>query len=170
MRLAAMLRRWAYMAVAIVATILITVAPIFSFRYSDAGMEYIRSAKMDLKEYTVMYTVKDGMEQKVNNRPNDPPKSVIMLYVLQKIMFWTCIACVFLFYPTRVRWYLSWFIIAVCALFYFFIIKYAQDISYDFVTLAPTWVAFMPAVVIAMMILLNRNVARFGNYFDDIAE
>lgn len=56
------------------------------------------------------------------------------------------------------------------AAFYGLLIYYALRISEEYATFALTWVAFMPAVVIAMMVALNRNVAQYGNYFDDIKD
>lgn len=161
----AMYRRLAYMAIALTAVCLMKVAPVFSFS-TDKGIIYDRSFTMDLQEFQVIQTTLD------TNIPYVwETMSVNGLYVLQQILFWTLIACIVVFYPTKVRWYLSLGIAAAGGVFYFLLIHYALRISdLQYATLAPTWVAFLPAVVIAMMILLNRNVAKFGNYFDDIIE
>ncbi len=161
----AMYRRLAYMAIALTAVCLMRVAPVFSFS-TDKGIIYDRSFAMDLQEFQVIQTTLD------TNIPYVwETMSVNGLYVLQQILFWTLIACFVVFYPTKVRWYLSLGIAAAGGVFYFLLIHYALRISdLQYATLAPTWVAFLPAVVIAMMILLNRNVAKFGNYFDDIQE
>lgn len=161
----AMYRRLAYMAIALTAVCLMRVAPVFSFS-TDKGIIYDRSFTMDLQEFQVIQTTLDTHIPQVW-----ATMSVNGLYVLQQILFWTLIACFVVFYPTKVRWYLSLGIAAAGGVFYFLLIHYALRISdLQYATLAPTWVAFLPAVVIAMMILLNRNVAKFGNYFDDIIE
>ncbi|MBR6118433.1 MAG: hypothetical protein IKQ11_06230 [Paludibacteraceae bacterium] len=158
----AMYRRWAYMAVAIVAAILLRVAPVFSFQ-PDKGIQYTRSFRMDLHEVQVIQTALDtNVAQVWDTIP------VNGLYVMQRILFWSCILCLLLFYPTRVRWYMTFVIMAEGAVFYGLLIYYALKISGEYATLAPTWVAFMPALIIAMMIALNRNVTQYGNYFDDI--
>ena len=161
----AMYRRLAYMAIALTAVCLMRVAPVFSFS-TDKGIIYDRSFTMDLHEFKVIQTTLD------TNIPYVwETMSVNGLYVVQQILFWAIIVCMLVFYPTKVRWYLSLGIAATGGVFYFLLIHYALRISdLQYATLAPTWVAFLPAVVIAMMILLNRNVAKFGNYFDDITE
>lgn len=161
----AMYRRLAYMAIALTAVCLMRVAPVFSFS-TDKGIIYDRSFTMDLHEFKVIQTTLD------TNIPYVwETMSVNGLYVVQQILFWAIIVCMLVFYPTKVRWYLSLGIAAAGGVFYFLLIHYALRISdLQYATLAPTWVAFLPAVVIAMMILLNRNVAKFGNYFDDITE
>jgi hypothetical protein len=160
----AMYRRWAYMAVAIVASFLINAGPVFSF-HPDKGIQYTRSFQMDLHEVQVIQTTLDTNISQVWET-----MSVNGLYVMYRILFWSCILCVFLFYPTRVRWYISFVIMAEGAAFYGLLIYYALRISEEYATFALTWVAFMPAVVIAMMVALNRNVAQYGNYFDDIKD
>jgi len=171
-----MLRRWAYMAIAVVAAVLTTAEPVFSF-HSDEGVIYTRSFEMDLKEFRVTQTLLNQTKVDLDDKESLPEQqvkdtmSVAGLYVFQKIMFWACIACIFLFYPTRVRWYMTLVIMGIVAVFYALVIIYALRISdMHYATLAPTWVTFMPAIVLAMMVFLNRNVARFGNYFDDIVE
>jgi len=169
-----MFRRWAYMAIAVFATVLITAKPIFSF-HADKGILYTRSFSMDLKEFkvtqTILETVSEEQRLAMPEKEVKETMSVVPLYVLQKILFWSCIVCIFLIYPAKARWYMTWLIMALVAVFYVLVIIYSQRISdLHFATLAPTWSAFMPAVVLAMMILLNRNVARFGMYFDDIVE
>ena len=161
----AMYRRLAYMAIALTAVCLMRVAPVFSFS-TDKGIIYDRSFTMDLQEFQVIQTTLDTHIPQVW-----ATMSVNGLYVVQQILFWAIIVCMLVFYPTKVRWYLSLGIAAAGGVFYFLLIHYALRISdLQYATLAPTWVAFLPAVVIAMMILLNRNVAKFGNYFDDIIE
>ena len=161
----AMYRRLAYMAIALTAVCLMRVAPVFSFS-TDKGIIYDRSFTMDLQEFQVIQTTLDTHIPQVW-----ATMSVNGLYVVQQILFWAIIVCMLVFYPTKVRWYLSLGIAAAGGVFYFLLIHYALRISdLQYATLAPTWVAFLPAVVIAMMILLNRNVSKFGNYFDDIIE
>ena len=159
----AMYRRLAYMAIAIVAAALINVGPVLSF-HSDKGIQYTRSFRMDLHEFQVIQTTLDTNVSQIWET-----MSVNGLYVMQRILFWSCILCLLLFYPTRARWYLTFFIMAIGGVFYILLIYYALKISdMQYATLAPTWVTFMPAIVIGAMVLLNRNVFVYGNYFDDI--
>lgn len=167
-----MYRRWAYMAIAIIASYLIAVKPVFSFT-SDKGMTYERSFTMDMKQFqvtqTVLGTLDEEQKQVTPEREVKGTMSVMGLYVTQKILFWSSILCLFLFYPTRVRWYMSWFIFAMAILFYVFLLIYALHITnLYFATIAPSWTAIMPFIVLIMMVLLNRNVTVYGNYFDDI--
>ena len=167
-----MYRRWAYMALAILATWMITLHPVLSF-HEDKGIYYTRSFSMDLQQVVVLQTSLDSLDPEMKEvLPKQEVVNTISvygLYLLQKLIFWTCIVCFIIFYPTRVRWYLSFVIMALAGVFYVLLVYYALRISdMEFATLAPTWSAFMPAVVIAMMVLLNRNVIQYGNYFDDI--
>ena len=57
-----MYRRWAYMAIAIIASYLIAVKPVFSFT-SDKGMTYERSFTMDMKQFQVTQTVLGTLDE-----------------------------------------------------------------------------------------------------------
>ena len=161
----AMYRRWAYIAIALTAVCLLRITPLFTFA-TDKGILYDRSFTMDLHEFQVIQTTLDTNVHQVWGTI-----SVNGLYVLQQIMFWALIVCFVVFFPTWVRWYLSMGIAITGGAFYVLMIIYAQRITdLEYATLAPSWGAFLPAVVITMMILLNRNVAKFGNVLDEVIE
>ena len=165
-----MYRRWAYMAIAIVATVLLTVSPFYRFR-GDEGIIYDRHYTMTKTE---IYRISDVQEHLKNTDIPDGAKIIVGdvsgLYYCYKIIFWNCIACFLLFYPTKVRWYMSILIALEAVIFYILYIHYLINVSDADVTLGPTWVVMLPGIVIAMMVLLNRNVSKYGNYFDDIRE
>jgi hypothetical protein len=60
--------------------------------------------------------------------------------------------------------------IAAAAAYYICLIVYALQISGHYATLAPTWTAFLPAIVLEAMALLRRNLQVYGHYFDDVYE
>ena len=96
--------------------------------------------------------------------------SIEGLYYMYKVLLWSLIACFLLFYHTKLRWYLSLVIVLEAAFYYVLYIYYVLNVSDSDVTLGPTWMVILPGIVIAMMIQLNRNVAIYGNYFDDIVD
>lgn len=173
-RLHAMYRRLAYMAVAIVAILLTSAHPVFTF-FTDKGIFYTRSYSMDMKTFSVTQTVLDDLDEETKSKTYESKvvgqMSVNGLYVFQKLIFWSCILCVLLFYPTNLRLYISAGIIVLGGVFYGMLIHYAMKISDEFfATLTPTWTAFMPAITMVMMILVHRNVMMYGNYFDDLPD
>ena len=88
-------------------------------------------------------------------------------YILMLVL---SIACLLAFYPTQLRIYLSLLTMGAGGLFYVFWIYYDVKISGEYATLWPTWTSFMPAVAIAMMVAVYRNVMKHGHYFDDIED
>lgn len=162
----AMYRRWAYMAVAIIATWMLSVAPPFVFK-GDEGFIYNRSYSMDM--HNVVRSSKP-LAETTPDTPREVMGSIEGLYYVYKIMFWSIIACFLIFYPTRIRWYLSLIVVLEAAVFYALYIHYVMNVADSDVTLGPSWMVIFPAIVIAAMVLLNRNVAKYGNYFDDIIE
>jgi hypothetical protein len=163
-RLSALIRRVVYMIIAIVAITLTPKEPVFTFG-KDKGQIYTRSFSMDLKEFVVTQTTLDTHVDFVKEK-----ESVIGLYVCYILMLVLSIACLLAFYPTQLRIYLSQFTMGAGGLFYVFWIYYDVKISGEYATLWPTWTSFMPAVAIAMMVAVYRNVMKHGHYFDDIED
>ena len=65
---------------------------------------------------------------------------------------------------------MSLIVVLEAAAFYVLYFHYILNVSDSDVTLGPSWMVIFPAVVIVSMVLLNRNIARYGNYFDDIID
>lgn len=163
-RLSALIRRVVYIVIAIIAAALTAKEPVFTFG-QDKGIIYTRSFSMDLKEFVVTQTTLDTHVDNVWKK-----ESVIGLYVCYILMLVFSIACLFAIYPTMLRLIVSSLTMTAAGLFYVFWIYYAVKISGEYATLAPTWTAFMPAVVIAMMLAVFRNVMKHGHYFDEIED
>ena len=106
---------------------------------------------MDMKTFSVTQTVLDDLDEETKAKTYESKVvgqlSVKGLYVFQKLIFWSCILCLLLFYPTNLRLYISAGIIVLGGIFYGLLIHYAMRISDEFfATLTPTWTAFMPCV------------------------
>lgn len=170
MRKIAMYRRWAYIAIALFATWMLSVAPPFVFK-GDEGIIYDRSYSMNIHEVVRTQVIQEHAKDEVTPyRTTVVVGSVKGLYYMYKIMWWSIIACFLIFYPTKVRWYMSLIVVLEAAAFYVLYFHYILNVSDSDVTLGPSWMVIFPAVVIVSMVLLNRNIARYGNYFDDIID
>ena len=155
-----MYRRWVYMAVAITATALLTLGPLFSFN-EDRGIIYMRSFEMDQHKFIVYQTELENGLVHVND-----VISVQGLHWCYIAMLLGSIACFLCFYHTQARIVACFFTIGASAAYYLVGVHYAIEISNYYATLFPTWIAILPAVVIQMMILTHRNVITYGNYLD----
>jgi len=160
----AMYRRLAYMAFAIIAAALMAVKPPFSFR-SDEGIIYIRSFSMTLEQFVVTQT-----DLKTGAGHETEVMSVKGLYYCYRVMLIGSILCLFFIIHTRARVIMCYLTILAAAAYYIFLVIYALRIADHYATLLPTWTAFLPAIVLEMMILLRRNLHTYGNYFDDVYE
>ena len=159
--LANLYRRWAYMAVAILASALLFLHPVFNFN-DDKGIIYIRSFSMDQKTFYVTQTdLKSGVPEITATM------SVKWLYTCNKIMLWGSILCLLCFYnPLRV--YITYFIAVVSGMYYVLMSYYAMKISdLHYATLYPNYMCILPAIVCAMMVLTGQNVIRDGVYRAD---
>ena len=161
-RLIAMYRRWAYMAIAVLASFLLTAGPAFSF-LEDRGITYVRSFDMTQKTFFAFQT-----EIGTANQEIVATMSVKGLYYCYLAMLFSSIgALLFLMHP-KGRLLMCDIAILAAGIYYVLLVVYALRISdVYFATLAPTWVAFMPAVVLEMMVLTHRNVIKYGHYLDE---
>lgn len=160
-----MYRRWAYMLVAILASALLFLRPVFSFQ-DDKGIIYVRSFQMDKTHFWVTQTELDtGIEHVVS------VMSVKWLYRINKMMLWGCIICFLCFWDNRWRFWIALVTACIAGAYYVMMAIYAMKITDDFyATLYPTIMAILPAVVLQMMILVQQNVRREGMYRDEEAE
>lgn len=160
--MANMYRRWAYMAVAILASALLFLHPVFDFN-EDKGIIYVRSFSMDQKTFYVTQTdLKTGVPEITETM------SVSWLYYCNKVMLWGCIICFFCFFSNPLRVYITYIVAVISGSYYIIMVYYAMQISeLHFATLYPNYMCILPAVVCAMMVLTGQNVIRDGVYRAD---
>lgn len=159
----AMYRRWAYMVVAILVSTWLLDAAVFNFE-DDKGILYIRSFDMNQEEFVVTQTELDtGLSHPWARM------SVKGLYYLDKVMQWSCIACLLCFFSNRWRVRIATFTALVAGLYYVLLIYYAMQISdVHYATFYPNFKVFLPAVVCQLMILVRQNVIRSSNLRADM--
>ena len=150
----AMLRRWAYMVIAIVAAALVTSRPVFNFQ-DDKGIIYIRSFSMDKTTFYVTQTeLRTGAEEITETVP------IAWMYYSGRAMFWMCVICFLCFFNDRWRIILCGLTIFCAGAYYTFLVYYALKLTEEcYATMYPNFMTFLPAIVIQMMILTWRNVA-----------
>lgn len=150
-----MLRRWLYMCIAIVAALFLFTRPVLKFQ-EDKGIKYVRSFTMDEKTFVLTQRPLEG-----ETAPIDTVMSVKGLYYCNQVMLWGCILCFLCFFSNRWRGIIAVLTAVSAGVYYIFLIYYAVRISDDFyATLYPTFMAFLPAVVLQMMVMTRHNVLR----------
>ena len=160
--LRSMYRRWIYMAVAILASALLFTRPVFRFE-NDKGIIYVRSFEMDKTHFWVTQTeLNTGIEHVT------AVMSVKWLYRINKAMLWGCIICLLCFWNNGWRFWIALITACIAGAYYLFMAYYAMKISEDhYATLYPTLMAFLPAIVLQMMVLVQQNIRRDGMYRDE---
>ena len=151
-----MLRRWIYMAIAIIAAALLGTRPVFNFQ-SDTGMLYTRSFSMeDQKQFVVTQReLSTGAEEVA------AILSVKGLYYCSKAMLWGSILCLLCFFSYRGRMTLIFVTVAAAGLFYILMIVYAIRMTdQHYATLYPNFAAIWPAIVLQAMLLTRSNMIR----------
>lgn len=151
--LKAIFRRWIYMAIAILASALMPLKPVFSF-HEDKGIIYIRSYSMDQYKFTMTETSLETGAATISGTT-----SVRWLYYVNIIMLILCILCLLCFFSHRWRIWICNATIVLCGVYYALMIYYLMHIGETFnATLSPNFMALLPAVVLQMMILTRHNV------------
>lgn len=151
-----MLRRWIYMAIAIIAAALLGTRPVFNFQ-SDTGMLYTRSFSMeDQKQFVVTQReLSTGAEEVAATM------SVKGLYYCSKAMLWGSMLCLLCFFSYRGRMTLIFVTVAAAGLFYILMIVYAIRMTdQHYATLYPNFAAIWPAIVLQAMLLTRSNMIR----------
>ena len=151
-----MLRRWLYMAVAIIAAATLGTRPVFNFQ-SDTGILYTRSFSMeDQKQFVVTQReLSTGAEEVA------AIMSVKGLYYCSKAMLWGSILCLLCFFSYRGRMTLIFVTVAAAGLFYILMIVYAIRMTdQHYATLYPNFAAIWPAIVLQAMLLTRSNMIR----------
>ena len=153
----AMYHRWAYMIVAILASALLFVRPVFNFQ-DDKGIIYVRSFSMDQKTFYVTQT-----DMKTGKAEITATTSVKWLYLCNKAMLWGSILCFLCFFSNPLRVFITYFVAVASGGYYLLMVYFAMKLSdMHYTTLYPNYMAVLPAIVCLMMILTGRNVIRDG--------
>ena len=149
----AMRRRLVYMIVAIAASWLMFLHPVFNFQ-NDKGIIYVRSFSMDQKTFYVTQTdLKTGVAEITEKT------SVAWLYYCNKAMLWGSILCLLCVFSDRLRIGISYITTVVSGFYYVLVVYYAMELSdLHYTTLYPNYMIILPAIVCAMMILTSRNI------------
>ena len=150
-----MLRRWAYMLLAIGASALLFAAPPFHFE-EDKGIIYVRSFSMDQTTFTVTQTeISTNMQQVVSTM------SVKSLYYCSWVLLATSIACFLCFFKKNWRIAICYLAMVFAGAYYILLVYYALRIEEDFyATFSPTWIVILPAIVLQLMLLIRRETVR----------
>ena len=161
----AMYRRWAYMAIAILAASLLSVSSPLSF-LQDEGIIYIRSFEMNQKYFTVLQTELDSGVQEVAET-----MSVKGLYYCYLVMLLGSIGALLCVMSPQTRLWLCVITIVGAGAYYVLLIYYSIRIAdVHFATVGVSWGTFLPAIVLEMMVLTHRNVLKYGHYLDEEIE
>jgi len=151
----AMYRRWAYMVLAIAASLFLFTRPVFSF-HDDKGIIYVRSFTMDSKHFVVTQT-----ELETGAKHVTAILSVKGLYYCNKIMLFGCILCLLCFFNKDLRVWMCNLTALACGAYYVLMLFYAMELAdHEYTTLYPNAMAIVPAVILELMILTRQNVIR----------
>ncbi len=146
-------RRWAYMAIALIASVVLLHHPTCNF-LDDKGIIYVRSFSMTQEEFVVTQT-----DLKTNISNITATMSVKGLYYCIEAMIVGIGLCFLCFFSER--WRIIFAVItAILAGFYYLLLAYyiARIADLHYATVYPNYVAILPAIVCQMMLLVRRNV------------
>ena len=151
----ALYRRLAYTVVAIMASMLLFMHPVFNFQ-DDKGIIYVRSFSMNQKTFYVTQTdLKTGVGEITATT------SVKWFYLCNKAMLWGCILSLLTFFSTRLRLTVTYITAVVAGFYYVLVVYYALKLAdLHYTTLYPNYMIVLPAVVCAMMILVSKNIIK----------
>ena len=148
----AMHRRWIYMAVAIIAAALMPLKPVFSFQ-DDRGIIFVRSFSMTETQLVVTQT---ELETGISHVKNT--MSVRGLFYCYLAMLAGSVLTLLCFFNDEWRVWICTFTALVAGLYYVLMAHYAIVISDEYyATLYPNYMAFLPAIVLQMMVLVRRS-------------
>jgi hypothetical protein len=151
----AMYRRWLYMVLAIITSVVLLHRPVFSFN-EDKGIIYVRSFSMTQKTFIVTQTALANGAAEVT-----AIMSVKGLYYCAWALIISCVACLLSIFSDRRR--MGWCVLAVfiAGAYYILMIYYAMRMSGDhYATLYPNFYALLPALVMQFMLLVRRSLAK----------
>lgn len=154
----AMYRRWVYMAVAIIAAVVLLHHPVCNF-LDDKGILYVRSFSMTQEQFVVTQT-----DLATNISSTTATMSVKGLYYCIKAMIVGVILCFLCFFSDKWRIIIAVVTAFIAGFYYVFLVYYISKIAdLHYATVYPNFMAILPAVVCQMMLLVRKNI------FDEIA-
>lgn len=154
-----MKKRFIYILVAIVATLLLDHLPALSFM-ADRGIVYDRSYMMDQHLFQVVLTdLKSGVVT------IDSTLSVNGLWICYTALWVSCLLVLLCFFSRRWRLRLTGITIGIASAYYALFLYYVIRIVGEYYpTIYPNIAVILPAIVIQMMILVRSSI------IDDIAD
>jgi len=159
-----MYRRWAYMVVAIIASVFLFSRPVFNFQ-EDKGIIYIRSFSMNSSEFVVTQT-----ELATGAEHITATMSVKGLYYCNQVILVGTILCLLCFFKRSWRVWLCNMTATACGVYYLLMIYYAMQMSdLHYATLYPNMMSLVPAVILQMVILTRKSVIASGHKLEDDA-
>lgn len=154
----AMYRRWVYMAVAIIAAVVLLHHPVCNF-LDDKGILYVRSFSMTQEQFVVTQT-----DLATNVSATTATMSVKGLYYCIMAMIGGVILCFLCFFSNKWRIILAILTAFIAGSYYVILVYYISKIAdLHYATVYPNITAILPAVVCQMMLLVRKNI------FDEIA-
>lgn len=155
-------RRILYMIVAMIASALMSVEPVFHFQ-DDKGIIYVRSFTMTDKQVQFTQTeLATGITTVMATR------SVIGLYYTRIAMLIGSILVFLCFFRNRWRIRLCILVIACASAYYILLIYYAVQLTDEFfLTIIPNITVILPAIVLEMMVLTRKNILHERLYNED---
>ena len=158
----AMYRRWAYMAVAILAAVILLHHPVCNF-LDDKGIIYVRSFSMTQEEFVVTQT---DLHTQVSNIT--AKMSVKGLYYCIEAMIAGTILCFLCFFSDRWRIIIAVITAFIAGFYYVILVYYISKIAeLHYATVYPNFMAILPAIVCQMMLLIRRNIYDQMTYDED---
>ena len=148
-----MYRRWIYMVVALIASVVMLYHPAYSF-LDDKGIQYVRSFSMTQKEMVVTQT-----DMKTNAHTITATMSVKGLYYCVIAMIIGSGLCLLCFFSDKWRIILAVSTAIIAGLYYvlyvFYIFRMADT---HYASVYPNFMAILPAIVCHMMLLTKHNI------------
>lgn len=149
----AMYRRWIYMAVALVAAVVLLHQAPCSF-LDDKGIIYVRSFSMTQEVFTVIQT---NLQTNIGNETTT--MSVIGLHYCIKAMIYGIILCFLCWFSDRWRVAIAVLTAIIAGCYYVILVYYISKIADQYyATVYPNIVAILPAIVCQMMLLVRSNI------------
>ncbi|MBQ2540125.1 MAG: DUF4293 family protein [Paludibacteraceae bacterium] len=157
-----MYKRWIFMLVAILASIVLLNIPVFRFQ-SDKGIISNRTYEMDQKNFYVWQT-----DFETNQKTLVGVVSVNKLYYCNLLIIGTSILCLLCFFSETWRIRLTLLTVFLCGAYYALMLYYAMRLSNEwFPTIYPRVSAILPAVTMEMMILTRKSMLREIRHSDE---
>ena len=157
-----LLLKWGRLVLAIVSSIILLNKPVFNF-IDEKGIVSVKTYKITTRTFEMHYVdMKTGLDELVG------AMSISGLFYGALAIMVGCFLCALLYESHRIRILLSSITAFMAGAYYLLMAYYAMKISdLHYATLYPTVMAILPAIVLQMMVLVQRNVRHIGMYRDE---